>query len=421
MKTCWRILTFVILIIGVSWYAMAADWPQYRGPNQDGLSKETGLAFTWPADGPNVSWRVPIGDGYSGMIVSQGRLYTMYSRDKQEFVACFDTASGKEIWNYKNDVEFENDQGNGPRGTPTLDGETLYALGARGVLVALNAKDGSVLWNKDLKSLVQLKVPIWGVSSSPLIEGNLLIVPGGGAVHNAIVALDKKTGKVMWKSQTDEPGYSTAIPVEIQGVRQIIVFSGTVLFSVSPSDGKLYWKYPWKTDWFVNAAVPIFVPPDKIFISTSYDRGAALLQVTGNAEKLNVQDVWLSKAMKNHFNTSVMYKGHIYGFDNAILKCIEAATGKEKWMKSGFQKGSLILADGHLIVLSERGVLATIEATPEEYIEKAKAQVLKGKCWTMPTLANGKLYVRNQKELVSIDMKPKTAKDESRQEETGAR
>jgi outer membrane protein assembly factor BamB len=177
-----------------------------------------------------------------------------------------------------------------------------------------------------------------------------------------------------------------------------------MLLSVSPADGKLLWKYPWKTSWFVNAAMPIFIPNDKIFISTSYDVGAALLRVKGAAGKLSVEEIWLSKDMKNHFNSSVLHQGYIYGFDNAVLKCVKADTGEETWRKSGFGKGSLILADGHLIVLSERGQLAIVEAIPGEYKEKATAQVLQGKCWTQPTLAGGKLYLRNQKEMICIDL-----------------
>ncbi len=389
---------FCLLLITVG-IAGATDWPQYRGVSRDGISKETGLLKSWPAEGPKVMWKVPIGEGYSGISVVQGRIYTMDARGSDEFVVCLDAGTGKEIWRFRLDSNFINDQGNGPRAQPTVDENMVYAFGAQGSLYALNASDGTKVWEHNQKTL-EAKIPIWGYASSPLVEGNLLILPVGGAEGNAVVAFDKAKGSIVWKSATDEPGYSSPLAVTVNGVRQIIVFSGTMLLSVSPTDGKVLWKYPWKTDWFVNAAVPIFIPSDKIFISTNYGHGAALLRVrTGG-----VDEVWLTKSMKNHFNSSVLFDGHIYGFDNAILTCIDVSTGEEKWQKSGFGKGSLILADGHLIVLSERGQLVLAEATPEEYREKSTMQALQGKCWTQPTLSGGKLYLRNQKEMVCLQI-----------------
>ena len=394
-----------ILMILFASLAWNADWPQYRGLNRDGISKETALLKTWPASGPKVVWKAPVGDGYSGMAIVGNKIYTMDAKGQDEFIVAMDAATGKELWRYRNDSNFMNDQGNGPRGTPSVDGETIYAFGANGTLAAVNAKDGAKIWSHDVKKELAGKVPIWGFSSSPLIEGELLILPIGGSGNNAIVAFNKKNGAIVWRSQGDEPGYSSAIAVDIKGTRQILAFSGTKLLSVAPADGKLLWSYNWKTDWFVNAAVPIVVPPDKVFISTGYGVGSAMLKVNSAGGKSSVEEVWMSKSMQNHFNSSVQHNGHIYGFDNAILKCIDANTGEEKWKKAGFGKGSLMLADGHLIVLSERGRLLMVEAVPEAYKETASAEVLQGKCWTMPTLVNGKLYVRNQKEMVCLDLK----------------
>lgn len=404
-------LTLVLLFLLPGYLLLAEpskDWPQYRGVNRDGISTETGLIQTWPAEGPKLLWKAPIGDGYSGIAVSNGRLYTMFSQGDDELVACFDAASGKEIWRYKLDSNYINDQGNGPRGTPTVDGDIVYVLGAQAMLAALSAADGTKVWDHNLQKELGAKVPIWGVSSSPLVENDTLLVPVGGSENNAVVCFNKKTGAIIWKSQTDEPGYSSPIAVTIGGIRQIIAFSGTALFSFSPADGKMYWRYPWKTDWFVNAATPILVGNDRIFISTSYDRGAAMLKVTSSGGRVGVEEVWLSKDMKNHFNSSVLHNGHLYGFDNAVLKCIEASTGEEKWQKGGYGKGSLILANGNLIVLGERGQLLIVEASPQEYREKAFVQILKGKCWTEPSLAGGKLYLRNQKEMLCLDFSAKT-------------
>lgn len=409
MRTRWIRVLFqpflLCLLLSRMLFAGATEeWPQYRGVNRDGVSAEKGVLTSWPQAGPKALWRTAVGDGYSGIAVARGRVFTMDARDQDEFIVCMDAASGKEVWRVRIDSTFMNDQGNGPRSTPTVDGNLTFALSGQGTLYAAQAGDGKKVWSHNLVNEYATKIPNWGFSSSPLVEGDLLILPAGSGNSNAVLAFDKKTGALIWKSQTDEPGYSSPIAITVNGIRQIIVLSGTMLFSLSPADGKLYWKYPWKTDYFVNAAVPIFIAPDKIFISTGYSSGAALLRINASKTGVTVQELWLSKGLKNHFNSSVLHAGHIYGFDNAILKCIDAATGEEKWKKSGFGKGSLLLADGHLLVLSERGLLVLVEATPSEYKEKASAEVLKGKCWTMPTLAGGKLYLRNQKELVCLDV-----------------
>ena len=284
-----------------------------------------------------------------------------------------------------------------------MDGKTVYALGANGDLVAVSAADGEPLWQLGLKSEVDARVPRWGVSTSPIVEGDLLLVDAGGGKGKSLIALNKKTGKIAWTAYTDKPGYSTPLPVTIHGVRQILSFAGTSLVSVSLADGKVLWSVPWRTSYDVNAAMPIFVPPDKVFLSSAYDKGAALLRVKSADGKLEVEDVWRSRVMKNHFNSSILYGGHLYGFDNAVLKCIDAHTGDELWKTSGFAKGSLLLADGHLIIFSERGLLALAEATPKAYREVARAQILEGKTWTMPSLAAGRLYLRNEKEMVALD------------------
>ncbi|HSE43455.1 MAG TPA: PQQ-binding-like beta-propeller repeat protein [Acidobacteriota bacterium] len=376
------------------------DWPQYRGLNRDGISLETGLIKSWPATGPKVNWRAPIGEGYSGVAAVGGKLFTMDSRGNDEFVVALDAQSGKELWRYRNDASYDNDQGNGPRSTPIVEGNMVYAVGALGQLVALSGNDGKKVWAHNLQSEFGSEIPQWGTSTSPIIEKDLLIVDVGGSAGNSIVAFHKKNGTVQWKVHTDKQGYSAPIAVNVNGTRQILIFTGTALVSVTPQ-GKLLWKYPWRTSYDANIAAPVFVPPDKVFISTSYDVGAALLQIKGGG----VQEVWKNRVMKNHFNSSVFYENHIYGFDDATLKCIDALTGAEKWKQRGYGKGSLILADGNLIVLSDSGQLALVEATPTAYKEVSTFQALKGKCWTMPTLSNGKLYLRNQKELVSFDLK----------------
>ena len=396
-------LLVALFILLTCRFAAAADWPQWRGPNRDGISRETGLLKTWPAEGPKVLWKVPLGNGYSSMAVSQGRVYTMASVGATEFAFCFDAATGKELWRFKTDSTYQSGQGDGPRSTPTVDGNWVYVLGAKGKLYALSAKDGKKIWFHDLESEYGSEIPGWGTSTSPLVEGDLLLVDIGGKTGHSIGAFNKKSGALVWKTHTDKQGYSSPIAINVNGTRQILFFTGTSLVSVSPT-GTVNWKYPWRTSYYANIATPVFIAPDKVFISTAYDTGAAVLKLTGGKDKLSFQEVWKSKIAQNHFNSSVLHNNHIYGFDQSILHCIEANTGKEKWKQSGFGKGSVLLVDGDLVVLGERGQLALVEATPSAYKEKSRAQAMEGKTWTSPALANGKLYLRTEKEMICMDL-----------------
>jgi outer membrane protein assembly factor BamB len=294
--------------------------------------------------------------------------------------------------------------GGGPRATPTVDGGLVYALGAEGKLAALEAATGKVRWRVDLVAQHGARVPQWGVSTSPVVEGGMLLVTAGGGNGRSLLALDKLTGKLVWAAESDVAGYSTPLVVDVAGTRQAIFFAGTSLISVSPRDGKRFWSVPWRTSYDVNAAMPVFVAPDKVFISSSYDSGAQLLQVVARGGRPAVESLWRNRVMKNHFNSSVFAAGHLYGFDDSTLKCIEPVSATERWKQRGFGKGSLLVADGHLWVLSDRGELALVELGPGGYREKARAQVLEGKTWTMPTLAGKRLYLRSESELVALDV-----------------
>lgn len=381
--------------------AGAADWPQFRGPNRDGISPEAAVLKSWPAGGPKVLWTAPVGEGYSQVVSVKGRLYTLAQQGEDQVALAFDGATGRRLWRTRIDGEYNDGQGDGPRSTPTVDGDMVYALSANGKLAALRAGNGQVAWQHDLRAEYGANPPQWGISTSPLVEGNLLIVNVGGAGNKSIVAFDKTNGKTVWTSQGDGAGYSAPIAITVRGVRQIIVFTADAVLSISPKDGRLFWRSGWKTSYDVNAATPIFLPPDKLFVSSGYDTGAALLQIN----RTNVSEVWRSRGMKNQFSSSVLHNGILYGFDNSTFKAIDAATGNERWKQRGFGHGSLILAGGHLVVLSDRGKLALVSATPEEYRELGNAQVLEGKCWTSPSLADGRLYVRNEEKLIALDWK----------------
>lgn len=405
------IYRYYLLIVVVLCFAPAhADWPQWLGPKRTGISSETGLLTSWAANGPTVVWKKELGEGFSGISVADGRVYTMFSAGEDEFAICFDEETGREIWRFKTGAKFyERQGGNGPRSQPTVDGDRVFVLSAEGWLYALNAKDGKKLWLVDLYDGLGSRVPKFGFSTSPLVEGDLLLLEVGTR-QGTFIALDKTNGALKWASQRDVVSYSSPIAVDIAGIRQVVFVSGEAAVGLSPVDGSLYWRLPWHTSYDLNVATPIFVAPDRIFISSGYDHGAALLQISREGDGLGVKKVWESRGMKNHFGTSLLIGDYIYGFDNAILKCIEAETGKEQWRRRGYGKGSLIYADGQLIILSDKGKLALADASPKEFREKASAQVLSGKCWTPPTLANGKIFVRDMYGIICMDVSSKQAK-----------
>ncbi len=382
-----------------------ADWPQWLGPDRTGISTETGFLKTWPKNGPEVLWKKNLGAGFSGISVADGRVFTMFAEGDDEFVVCLDEESGDEIWRLRTGGMFEEWQGgDGPRSQPTVNGERVYVLGAEGTLYALKAGNGETIWTVDLVGGLGGRFPRFGFSTSPLVEGDFLYLEAATR-NGTFLALRRDDGKVAWASQSDVASYSSPIAVDLAGARQVVYFSGDALVGLSPADGSLYWRYPWKTSYDLNIATPILVPPDQVFISSGYDHGAALLRIEAGSGGFSVTRVWESRRMKNHFGTSVLVGDYLYGFDNAILKCIEARTGKEQWKHRGYGKGALMYADGHLLLMSDNGRLALAEATPDGFEEKAGAQVLDGRSWTMPTLANGRVFVRDMRKIVCVDLR----------------
>ena len=402
----------MVLILGAT-PTSALDWPQWLGPERNGTSAEMNVLLQWPDSGLDVSWRRPLGRGFSAISVASGRLFTMYADSTDgEFAVCLDATNGVELWRQRTGGYYKETQGgDGPRSTPTVDGDVVYVLGAEGRLLALRAAAGSVLWQKDLAETFGSETPKWGFSTSVLIEGELLLVEAGGVDGNMLVdmiidrstkatavALDKKSGDTVWTALDDKMSYSSPIAYSIDGGRQIAFLNAYALVGLG-LDGSLLWRLPWKTRWDVSAATPVYIAPDRIFISAG-DK-AAVLRISADG----VEEVWKNSGMKNHFGTSVHVDGNLYGFDNSILKCIDVDSGEERWRARGYAKGTLIAAAGHLIVLGEQGNLGLVEVTPERFAEKANIELMAGRCWTMPSLADGVLYVRDEKEIVAVDLR----------------
>ncbi|MHC4676798.1 MAG: PQQ-binding-like beta-propeller repeat protein [Planctomycetota bacterium] len=381
------------------------DWPAWLGPNRNGISTEK-ILKTWPEGGLQDIWRKPIGAGFSGITVADNRLYTMEDEGKSEFAICLNPENGKEIWRVRTDKHYvERQGGDGPRTTPMVSGSMVYVQSAYGKLYALNTKDGAVIWKHDLQKEYGGRMPTWGYSGTPLLLDGMLLTEAGGSNGRSLVAFDQKSGALIWNSQNDVTGYSSPVVTTVGGNKQVLFFTGSKLMSVSPKDGHLYWEFPWTTSYDANAATPVILPGDRVFISSNYGKGAVLLSMKADGKKVSASEIWRIRNMRNHMSTSIYLDGHIYGFDNATLKCIDAATGTDKWKKRGFGKGTLIYADGHFIVLAENGELALVKANPHQYIEVANSgRVVRGRSWTVPTLANGRLYIRNLREIVCLDI-----------------
>ena len=268
----------------------------------------------------------------------------------------------------------------------------------------MRTASGQELWRQELGKTLGSRPPTWGVSTSPLVEGNTLILDAGGRSGHSIVALSRATGELVWHNESDKAGYAMPLPITVGDSRQVVLFTGTQVLGVDPADGKVLWKQPWKTSYDVNAATPVFIPPNRLFVASGYSTGGALFELEPTAAGTRVSRLWTSPRMRNQFSSSIYYQGHIYGFDNSTLKCLDARTGEEKWaVREGFGHGSLTLADGHLYVLGDRGKLALVEATPDGYREVSTVQALSGKCWTVPTLAGGRLYLRSNRYLYCVE------------------
>lgn len=387
----------------------ALDWPQFLGVNRDGVSAETDLPRSWPAEGPRVVWKRAIGEGYSGISVVGDRLYTMDSDGTTEYVLALEAGSGKEVWRVPAGPKLIDPMGNGPRTTPTLDGDRVYAMGSHGRLLALKAADGARIWEVDLPQAFGAKRPNWGYSGSPLIDGDLLILEVGGKDGRGVVAFEKATGKVRWGALDGDAAYSSPVVMTIGGIKQYVLprRAGSQTVALRP-DGSLLWTHPGP---FSVIASALFIPPDKVYVSGGDDAGAVLMRIKTEGGKATVEELWKTRTMKNHFNNAVLVGDHLYGFDNATFKCLSVATGEQAWASRGLGKGSLLAADGNLlIVLADQGTLLLVKATPAAYTELARFQAMEGKAWTSPTLANGRLYLRDHDEIVALEMKASGAR-----------
>jgi outer membrane protein assembly factor BamB len=385
-----------------------ADWPQWRGPNRDGISKETGLLKEWPSQGPPLVWKTNgTGQGYSSMAISQGRLFTLGIRGNSEFVIAFDVATGRPLWVRPHGTPFRNDRGDGPRGTPTIDGDRLYALGANGDLSCLEVSNGQTVWSLNVLQKFGASNIHWGLSESPLVLDDRVLVNAGGP-NASVVALNKKDGSLIWKSQSDKAGYSSAMPLQMDGIPQAIFFTSSRALGLDVRDGRLLWEYSRVANSTANAATPV-VRNNRVFLSSDYGTGCALLELKPKGKEFTVQEIYFNQNMKNHHSSCVLVGDTLYGYSSSILTALRFDDGQVAWKNRSVGKGSLIYAEGHLYCFSEKGEVGLVEATPDEYREKGRFSIRQESLptWSHPVIAGGHLYLRDQDTIYAFDIREK--------------
>ncbi|MCS6777122.1 MAG: PQQ-binding-like beta-propeller repeat protein [Chloroherpetonaceae bacterium] len=406
-------VTSVALLAIAGMVAQGADWPQWRGENRDGISRETGLLKQWPEGGPKLLWKATgLGEGYATPSVAKGRIYGMGLRGDKEVVWALDAANGKEVWHtpIADKITLEGAQGGyGPRSTPTVDGDRLYALGVGGLLVCLDAKNGRLIWKQDFVKDFGGTVPVWGYSESPLVDGNLVIATPGGK-DAAIVAFNKASGAVVWKAAVpgnDRAHYSSIIIASVNGQKQYVQFMAGGVVGVEAATGKFLWRYDNPANRVANCSTPIY-RDNHVFAASAYSTGGGLAKLTRNSDGTVAEQVYFTKSMQNHHGGMVLVGDYLYGFDNNTLTCLEFKTGKVMWTDRSVGKGSVTYADGHLYARSERGPIALVEATPMGYVEKGRFEQPErsgNPTWTYPVIANGRLYLLDQNTLYCYDIK----------------
>ena len=401
---------FPILLLTLSTFVLstfAADWPQWRGPNRDGVSTETGILDEWPEGGPKLLWKATgVGAGFSSVSVANGRIYTMGDGKESSKVHCLDQKDGKIIWSSK-PVGKTGGNYKGTRCTPTFDDGHLYALGQFGDLVCLRAFDGSEVWRKSLTKDFGGRSGGWNYTESPLVDdGKVIVTPGGK--QGAVVALDKKTGELVWQSKefTDGAQYSSLIVREFGGKRQYIQLTGANVVGLEASTGKVLWQAPRKGKT-ATISTPIF-HEGHVFVSSAYGVGCNGFKVTHSGGRFSAKEIYANKTISNHHGGCIRVGDYVYASSSGTLACVELKTGKEMWRQRSAGKGAILIIDGKIILRAENGPLALVELNPKEYRQISKfdqPERSKAKAWPHPVVSDGVLYVRDQDILLAYDVR----------------
>jgi outer membrane protein assembly factor BamB len=383
--------------------SQAGDWPIWRGLARDGIARDD-IRADWPAGGPAKLWEKPTGEGYSSIAVADGRVFAFFQAGDDETLVAYDRHTGQEQWRFGFPAYYRNPYGNGPRSTPTVDEDRVYTVGGIGMLHCIDAKTGDKRWSKDLLKEFKAPTPQWGISFSPLVDGERLIVCPGGA-DGSIVALDKRTGAALWNSPIrDGGGYSSPLLAELGGQTQLVAFTAAGLVGLDRQDGTLLWRFEWTTSFDCNVTTPV-VTGDYIFISSGYNRGCALVHIQKTSGGWSAERVYENKRLCSHFASCVRFGDTIFGFHESTFVAMNFRDGQILWRQRGFGKGEVVGVGGRLLILGEGGDCALAEASPQEYQEISRFNFSNERCWTVPVVAHGLLYLRDQKTLACFDVR----------------
>jgi outer membrane protein assembly factor BamB len=382
------------------------DFPEYRGRRRDGVVTGPTLARDWAASPPRLVWQQPVGGGYAAFAVAGNLAVTIEQRRGQEVAVAYDTATGRERWTHAYPALFsERMGGNGPRATPTIAAGQVYSLGATGKLVCLDAHTGQAQWTVDILENND-NLP-WGMSGSPLVYDEFVVVSPGRQrpTGHTLVAYDRATGKKLWEGGGRRAGYSSPMLATLAGTRQVLLFDGEALAGYDARTGKELWHFGWETNQDINVAQPVVLEGDRVFLSSGYGVGCAMLRIVHADGKWSAGVLWRNRAMRCKFTSPVAYQGHLYGLDDGVLVCLDEKTGARRWREGRYGHGQLLRADDLLLILAETGELALVAAEPMAYRELGRIPVFAGKTWNNPALADGKAYLRNDQQMACYDLR----------------
>src|SRR5438477_2243750 len=386
--------------------SQSAYWNGFRGPRRDGLYDEQPIRTNWPSEGLRPLWRQPIGGGYASFAIVNGFAFTIEQRRQQEAVVAYDITTGREIWTNSWEAEFQETLGgDGPRATPAVADGLVYGLGALGEFRCIKAANGEMLWRRNIIDENQAPQLTYGMAASPVIVEDKVIVAAGGARGKSVVAYDRLSGKVIWTSQDDEAAYSSPMVMELAGARQLVAVSDKRAMGMDLNDGKLLWQFPWVVlQGNRNIAQPLQIGTNRIFLSAGYGTGCVAFEINKSGDRFATRELWRNKNMKNKFSSSVCYQGAIYGLDEDILTCLDAATGARNWKEGRYGYGQLVLASEQLVILCGDGDLAIVAAKASRSEERCRFPAIHGKTWNQPAIGGGFLLVRNALEMACFDV-----------------
>ena len=392
-----------------------ASYPRFRGAH--GLATVHGvhLARDWSKQEPVLKWKHSMGAGWSAFAVDGNQALTQEQRGEEECVVCYDRNSGRQLWLHSDPAHYTySGTGDGPRATPTIDGRNIYTLGATGILNCLDRETGKSHWSVNIATDTKTKLQPHGAVGSPLVVDNLVVVCPGGTTDASLVAYDKTNGKQVWQAGTDLGSYTSPMLVELGGVRQVLIVNAETVNSHDPKTGEILWTFPWANDQLTNCSQPFPLDDHRVFLSTAYGKGCAVLEVSWVEEgSWKASSMWTSRTMQTKFCSVVVRDGHAYGFDDGILECVSLADGRRKWKRGRYGHGQLMLVDDLLLIQAEDGRIVLVEAAPDQLRELASFQAIEGKTWNNPALVGRQLFVRNDHEAACFEL-PLEPQDEPR-------